>query len=396
MTGKPIEPTEARPGQRGLVLGIDASNIRSGGGLTHLAQLLGAAAPHESSFARVVVWADGPTLSALPEAPWLEKAHARLLGGSSAQRALWREACLPNRLRAAGVDVLLAPGGTLPRRRPCPAVTMSQNLLPFDPREAARQGLWRSALRYALLRRVQSRSFLEADGLIFLTGYARRFVCDRLGREPCSTAIIPHGVEARFRLAPRPQKPPGSFSDEEPFRFLYVSIVHFYKHQWHVAEAVGKLRANGLAVAIDFVGPAFGPALDRLRRAIGAWDPAERHIRYLGPVPFAGLHEVYHRADGFVFASTCENMPNILLEAQASGLAIACANREPMVGMLGEGGVYFEPESPDDIARALRALFENPELRERCARTAYARAQAYSWARCARETLDFVVQVAAA
>jgi len=45
---------------------------------------------------------------------------------------------------------------------------------------------------------------------------------------------------------------------------------------------------------------------------------------------------------------------NILVEAMASGLPIACSNRGPMPEVLGDAGVYFDPEDPHDIARALR------------------------------------------
>lgn len=37
-------------------LGIDASNIRTGGGVTHLIELLRAAKPQEHGFDEVIVW----------------------------------------------------------------------------------------------------------------------------------------------------------------------------------------------------------------------------------------------------------------------------------------------------------------------------------------------------
>jgi len=175
---------------------------------------------------------------------------------------------------------------------------------------------------------------------------------------------------------------------------LYVSIVNLYKHQWHVAEAIGQLRAQGLPVAIDFVGAALRPALERLRRTMRRYDPEGTFIRYVGFVPYDDLHQVYHQADGFVFASSCENMPNILLEAMASGLPIACSNRGPMPEVLGEAGVYFDPEQPAEIAAAIRRLLEDPGLREQKAWLAYERAKSFTWERCARETFDFIAKVA--
>ena len=54
-----------------MILGIDASNIRSGGGLVHLAQLLEASNPTNHRYEKIVVWASQSTLNSLIERPWL-------------------------------------------------------------------------------------------------------------------------------------------------------------------------------------------------------------------------------------------------------------------------------------------------------------------------------------
>jgi glycosyltransferase involved in cell wall biosynthesis len=74
----------------------------------------------------------------------------------------------------------------------------------------------------------------------------------------------------------------------------------------------------------------------------------------------------------------------------AAGLPLACSGRGPMPEVLGGGGVYFDPEDAADIARALRELIGSPELRTRLARESFERVQAYSWQRCAAETLEFL------
>lgn len=373
---------------------IDASNIRAGGGLTHLTEMLRAVRPQEHGVECVIVWASQTTLEFLPQRDWLERVHEPLLDGALPQRAFWQQVCLPRRVQAAGCHVLFTPGGTSLLCKPCTTVTMSHSLLPFDQQEARRFGISSRRLRYWFLRYMHGQSFLKADGVIFLTEYAHQVVLAQLSRPPAHSAVIPHGVDERFRLAPRPQNNLSNYSDETPFRVLYVSIVNLYKHQWHVVEAIGRLHATGMPVAIDFVGPAYSPALHKLQQAMSRWDPGETYIHYLGPIPFAELHYVYHKADAFVFASSCETFGQILLEAMASGLPIACSKRSAMPETLGDAGIYFDPEQPEDIAGALHILLESPELRERCAWASYERAKTYSWERCARETFDFIVQLA--
>jgi len=83
-------------------------------------------------------------------------------------------------------------------------------------------------------------------------------------------------------------------------------------------------------------------------------------------------------------------MPNILLETMASGLPIVCSNKGPMLEMLGESGVYFNPERPEEIADALLTLIKSDQLRAELAVSSYTRAQKYTWQRCANETFEFI------
>jgi glycosyltransferase involved in cell wall biosynthesis len=371
-----------------VIVGIDASNLREGGGLTHLAGLLNLAAPHEHGISKILVWSGERTMARLPRRPWLSLVHEPWLDGATPARLLWQRARLPLLARRS-CDLLFAPGGlVLGAFRP--VVTMSRNLLPFDSRELARFGRSPTAVRLRLLRWGQARSYRSADGVIFLTQFARRTVSGIAGLSDQIGIVIPHGVDERFRSEPRAARPLEDCSAEHPFRILYVSVVNRYKHQWHVASAVASLRAQGLPLALDLVGPAERASLVRLKKTLRHVDAEQRFIRYLGPRPFHQLHQQYTQTDLFVFASSCENMPNILLEAMASGLPIASSQREPMPELLGDAGVYFDPESPPDIAAAIRRLIFDVASREQLARCAYEKAREYTWARCARETLSFL------
>jgi glycosyltransferase involved in cell wall biosynthesis len=118
-------------------------------------------------------------------------------------------------------------------------------------------------------------------------------------------------------------------------------------------------------------------------------------VRYLGEVRFDDVHRCYRQCDVFVFASSCENMPNILVEAMSSGLPIACTRRGPMPEILGDAGVYFDPEEVDDIAAAIRRLADDATLRFDLGARAYELSKAYSWDRCARATFGFLEEIAA-
>jgi len=376
-----------------LRLGIEASNLRVGGGVTHLRQLLRAADPREFGFSRVVVWAGTTTLEQLPqEQAWLRLEHHAILDRSLPWRLWWQSVRIA-RVAQRECDLLFVPGGSYAGSFR-PFVTMLRNLLPFEASERARYGWSGMRVKLAVLERAQTATFRRAAGVIFLNQYARAELEHRIGALRAETAIIPHGVDDRFRFSPRPQKPIAAYSMERPFRLLYVSSVDMYKHQWIVAEAVARLRQNRVPVSIEFQGPLYGPAWRKLDAVLRRFDPRGEFLVVKGAVKYDDLPMSYAAADGFVFASSCENMPNILLEAMAAGLPIASSRRGPMPAILGDAGVYFDPESVDETASALQRLLSDVESRARWAQAAFQKANEFSWTRCASETYRFLARVA--
>ena len=378
----------------GLTVGIDASNIQAGGGVTHLVELLRSASPSAHGFAKVVLWAPQATLSLIEDRPWLVKRSNPVLECHYLRRALWQRNRLGELARTEGCNLLFVPGGSFATDFR-PVVTMSRNLLPFEWRELWRYGISLTFLRLLLLRWSQSRSFRKADGLIFLTKYAEDTVLKVTGALSGKRVTIPHGINERFFHEPRAQRRLQECDEQRPFLLLYVSVIANYKHQHQVARAIAILRAEGLPVALNLIGSADPPALRRLRRTLQRVDPAGRFVRYAGPVPYNELHTWYEAADLCVFASSCENMPNILLEGMAFGLPIACSSRGPMPDILEDAGIYFNPEDPIDIAKAIRRCLDFPDLREQKALAAYNLSRQYSWARCAEETFGFLARIRA-
>jgi glycosyltransferase involved in cell wall biosynthesis len=239
--------------------------------------------------------------------------------------------------------------------------------------------------KQAMLERTQGATFRAAAATIFMSETNRRMVEARTGPLPGLSAVVPSGISTRFRAAPRPQEPLSAYSPARPFRWLYVSTVDVYKHPWHLVRAMRILRDRGVPVALDLVGPALPAPLARLRAAIAAADPAGEFVRYLGEVPYGELPGCYRRADGFAYASSCETFGQTLVEAMSAGIPVACAARSVMPELLGDRGVYFDPERPENVADVLQALLADPALRERNVAAAAARAAEFTWERCARD-----------
>lgn len=333
-------------------------------------------------------------LDKLPKPPWLCKHCPAALDGGLVGQLWWEHFRLPKELQQINCDVLFnVDAGTVCRFRP--AVTMSQDMLSYEPGEIERFGWGKARARLHVLQYLQVASLRFADGAIFLTRHAAKIIQQYTGPLP-KMAFIPHGIGEDFvGTAPVPN---GWRSITRPLRCLYVSNVAPYKHQWHVVRAIKFLRDNGNDVQLTLTGGGSGGAALQAQRRLDSElansDPKREFIRQLGFLPQAALPALLSESDFFIFASSCENMPITLLEAMAVGLPIACSNRGPMSEVLEDGGVYFDPEDPHSIAAAIDLLIADTELCSQLAARAKQLSRKYSWRRCADETFTFLKDIA--
>lgn len=376
------------PNQTRLVVGVDASRNRSGGAKAHLIGLIARGNPLEHGIDQVHLWAYKSLLDSVPDQPWLVKHNPAALEKSLIHQVIWQVFHLPGEARDVGCDIMLnTDAGTM--SSVSPSVTMSRDMLSYEPGEIERYGWSKARLRLVLLRYIQNRSLRRSDGAVFLTNHAAKVIqqsCGSLSR----VGFIPHGVGQNFQELTHTL--PWPANGERPIRLLYISNAAWYKHQWMVIRAVEQLRNDGINAILTLVGGGSGPAQQKLCRQIALSDPRGEFVTQKKFVPQSDLPGYLAEADIFVFASSCENMPNTLVEAMAAGLPIACSQRGPMPEVLEDGGEYFDPEDPESIVSALRKLMEDSDLRRRLALRAKTLATRYSWERCARETWSFIAE----
>jgi len=373
--------------QKDIVVGIDASRNRSGGAQAHLIGILTEGDPLNYGIDKVHVWAYKKLLDALPDKPWLVKHNPPALEQEIFRQLCWQYFRFPDEVKKAGCAIVLnTDAGTVSRFRPC--ITMSRDMLSYEPGEIERFGFTTKVrFRLILLRYMQNRSLRHADGAIFLTRYAASVIQKSCG--PLSNiALIPHGVGMNFRLTNVVRNWPKN--NERPIECLYVSNADMYKHQWSVVKAIASLRKCGYNIHLKLVGGGSGKAQRLLDAEIAVSDPQKTFVTQTGFVAQKELPNYLADADLFIFASSCENMPNTLVEAMAVGLPIACSDRGPMPEVLADGGIYFDPENSETIAAAIEKILNDNTLRNSIAQRAKELASQYSWARCAAETWDFL------
>jgi glycosyltransferase involved in cell wall biosynthesis len=369
-----------------FIIGIDASRNRSGGAKAHLIGVINSLMSKQLADVELHVWSYNELLEKLPEGENLVKHFNHNLEKNLFRQIYWQYFMLPQEARKVNCDIMLyTDAGAFVNFSP--NVVMSRDMLSFELGEMDRYPLSFKKIRLIFLKYIQAWSLVKANGAIFLTNYAANVIQEFTG-VLSNVKIIPHGVGENFRLDDSQAK--NKNISNSTIKCIYVSNTAPYKHQWNVVRAIKILRDKGYKIELLLVGGGEGVAQKKLENEIEKYDSKKKFIKQLDFIKHFEIPDLLLKSDIFVFASSCENMPNTLIEGMAAGLKIACSSRGPMPEVLKDGGYYFDPESAVSISRAIEQIILNPDESDQKVLKAINYSLKYSWDRCAIETLEFL------
>ncbi len=373
---------------------IDASNIRDGGGVTHLVELLNNITKDTLKFDTIEVFSNNSTLSKINNQnciikkthPWLERGTFYI--------SFWKKKYFERYLKEnKDIAVLFNPAGTYTGAF-TPHVEMSQNMLIWDKVESDRYG--KASImkqKFRLLNVIQKKAFNSANGIIFISNYAKKTIQTYLNKSISNCPIIHHGVNQKFFKAPSNQKPISDYTTS-PFEVVYISPITFYKHQIPLIKAIKKLFKEGYNINLTLIGGEQKGYAEEFNQEMKSDKVYTECVKYIGKVPYETVENYYKNSNAFIFASTCENMPNILIEAMLSGLPILCSNYQPMPEFLGDDHpFYFDPTDTDSCYKNLKYFLENPEKRLDSALKANNTAKKYTWQECSDQTFAYLYNI---
>lgn len=371
-----------------LRVAIDASRNRSGGAIAHLIGILNEIKPEQHGILEVHVWSYIGLLNSIDDKPYLIKHRSDTFAKSTFLELMWQRYALPAEIKRQNCDILLnCDAGTVSDFQP--SVTMSRDMLSYEDGEIERYGFSKARLRLIFLRSIQNRSLRRATGVIFLTKYAAQKIMLSCGNLK-NHRVIPHGVSDQFRSLVSNLE---SINQSKRIKLIYVSNVDWYKHQWNVVKSIKLLRNRGWDLELHLVGGGTGAPMRYLEKVVAKEDPRREFVKLFPFVKHRELPNTIAENNIFIFASSCENMPNTLIEGMCSGLPIVCSERGPMPEVLGDSGKYFDPENVESICRAIETYLINPDLAVELAASSRILSEQYSWRRCAEETMNFLVEV---
>jgi len=165
------------------------------------------------------------------------------------------------------------------------------------------------------------------------------------------------------------------------------------KNHARLVNAFERVRERCPAATLVIVGD--GPLADPLSQRASARSLADA-VTFTGYLPRReDVYGVLKQATVAAFPSLYEGFCVAAVEAMAAGLPVVASDIEVLREVVGDPGVFVDPEDAGALAAALVDLLERPERRERLAAEARQRARTtFSLDRTAREYCNIYTQVA--
>lgn len=277
----------------------------------------------------------------------------------------------------AGADLLHLPAPIAPVRAPVPVVLTIHDMMPWrHPGDYGRVSLRRER---AFTRRLAR----SARRILVPSQFTRGEVIEHLDVDPGAVAVVPHGVDGRFRphpagLVERAHRfgiPPGPY-------VLWVGTPEPRKNAAALERAFRLVRREMGGVHLVMAGPWLAdPAFDGV---IAADDGVIRP----GFVTDDELSQLYSEASCFVFPSRYEGFGLPLLEAMACGTPVIASNTGAMPEVVGDAGLLVDPDDDAAIASTVTSVLSSPALAADLRQRGLERAHEFTWAHAAALTAD--------
>jgi glycosyltransferase involved in cell wall biosynthesis len=117
-----------------------------------------------------------------------------------------------------------------------------------------------------------------------------------------------------------------------------------------------------------------GPLADDLKSVTKDLD-IENSVQFLGHVSREDVYSVLERSTIGVFPSWCEGFCVAAVESMAAGLPVVVSDIEVLREVVGNPGIFADPDDPVAFAEAIDDLIQHPKKREKLGREAKNRAR---------------------
>jgi glycosyltransferase involved in cell wall biosynthesis len=249
-------------------------------------------------------------------------------------------------------------------------------------------------LHYPLVDRLFLKTFvrrtaLRVDKILTDSTHSKHDLRTRYGLSDEKIAVIPLGINSRFRPEPNPERLRAvreKYGIAERFILFIGRLVDQRKNASLLMEAfitLGREAACGHQLVIAGKNEGRGPqALAAKAQTLG-----EGRIHFPGFIAEADVPALMSAATIFVYPSLFEGFGLPPLEAMACGTPVISSNATSLPEVVGDAALLINPHHKDELVEALRRLLADADLRQHLRELGLQRAAQYVWETCARQTL---------
>jgi glycosyltransferase involved in cell wall biosynthesis len=236
----------------------------------------------------------------------------------------------------------------------------------------------------------------RADRVVAVSEATKRDFVSIYGVDPERVEVIPTGVNP---LKLKPVEDPAVLAETRKRYGLperYVVLLGPFEPRRNaeaVLEAAAAIKATRVDFALALVGQdgAYRRGLVEKARALDLTD----RLVLCGYVRDEDLAAVFSGALALVHPTRSEGFGTVSLEAMACGCPAITSDIPPVVEAVADAAFTVGPDDREALARALREIVSDPELRARRRAAGLARAALFSYESIARRTLSLYERLAA-
>ncbi len=226
----------------------------------------------------------------------------------------------------------------------------------------------------------------QADHILSVSHATKADLVDILNAPPDKISVVWHGVDPAYRrLAPEETAARLAALGLPSCYLLHVGTWEPRKNLVGLARAYRTLQAQQRDLPPLLLVGRVGWHYDALRADIDVLGLGNA-LLWRDDIGDNDLPYVYNGALVAVTASFYEGFGMPALEAMACGVPVAVSARSSLPEVVGEVGITFDPDDSDSIAAALAQATNDSAWRARATADGIARAQAFKWEDCARQT----------
>ena len=116
-------------------------------------------------------------------------------------------------------------------------------------------------------------------------------------------------------------------------------------------------------------------------------------IIFTGFISNGTLSEIFKNADAFIFPSLHEGFGIPVLESFYFKKPLLCSNTTSLPEIAGDAAFYFDPSSPEDIAKTIIYFYENRSLWPSLVEKGEQRLSFFSWKKTGEETVKLYKEI---